>query len=370
MKPLYKIAFTGHRPEKLPTGDGRIALQAEIANALKRALAKYGESHQVVAITGGAQGIDTDAAREAYKLKIPYIVAIPFEGQSSKWETEAQERYQKMCRLANGEVAQLLANNGERVRGGAVYISQGGYEYAKYGKRDRWMVDHCDALIAVYDGSPSGTGKTYDYAKSIRKPVLRIDPGKFFGGWHSGPAPEGLIYMPAFLSAEEEVSILKEIEALPWQTDLRRRTQQYGFRYDYRNRHVDPVNDRMPPLPNSARGLAGRVAAYMGSLGHKVEFNQLIVNEYQPGQGISAHIDHKDFNGPIVSVSLLSDIVMDFAYKGQSHHRLLEARSMVALTGPARTTWTHAIKPLHEDNLGERTNPRGRRISLTFRVFG
>ena len=176
MKPLYKIAFTGHRPEKLPTGDGRIALQAEIANGLKRALAKYGESHQVVAITGGAQGIDTDAAREAYKLKIPYIVAIPFEGQSSKWETEAQERYQKMCRLANSEIAQLLAKNGERVREGAVYISEGGYEYAKYGKRDRWMVDHCDALIAVYDGSPSGTGKTYDYAKSIGKPVLRIDP--------------------------------------------------------------------------------------------------------------------------------------------------------------------------------------------------
>ena len=201
MKPLYKIAFTGQRPEKLPTGDGRIALQAEIANALKRALAKYGESHQVVAITGGAQGIDTDAAREAYKLKIPYIVAIPFEGQSSKWETEAQERYQKMCRLANGEIAQLLAKNGERVRGGAVYISEGGYEYAKYGKRDRWMVDHCDALIAVYDGSPSGTGKTYDYAKGIGKPVLRINPKalnaapKVYSKRNPADIPEGAVYV-------------------------------------------------------------------------------------------------------------------------------------------------------------------------------
>lgn len=368
--PLYKIAFTGHRPEKLPGHPGRKMLQEEIRSLLVRAVTKYGKSHRVVVICGGAQGIDTDAAREAYRLNIPYIVAIPFEGQSSKWETEAQERYQRMCRLASPEIAEALATNGERVRQGAVYVSEGGYEYAKYGKRDRWMVDRCDALIAVYDGSASGTGKTYDYAKSIGKPVLRIDPKKFFGSWHSGPTPEGLIYMPAFLSEKEEIGILKEIEALPWQTDLRRRTQQYGFRYDYRNRHVDPVNDKMPPLPNSARGLANRVAAYMGSLGHKVEFNQLIVNEYQPGQGISAHIDHKDFNGPIVSVSLLSDIVMDFAYKGQSHHRLLEARSMVALTGPARTTWTHAIKPLHEDNLGGRTNPRGRRISLTFRVFG
>ena len=207
MKPLFVIAFTGHRPEKLPGGTanpnhpGRTLIKEKINSLLSQALAKYGETHQVAVIAGGAQGIDTDAAREALKLGIPYMIAIPFEGQSRRWETEAQERYQKMCRLANPEIAEALAINGERVRQGAVYISEGGYEYAKYGKRDRWMVDHCDALIAVYNGSPSGTGKTYDYAKSVGKRVLRINPKAFnavpkvYSKRNPADIPEGAVYV-------------------------------------------------------------------------------------------------------------------------------------------------------------------------------
>jgi uncharacterized phage-like protein YoqJ len=178
-KPIYKIAFTGHRPQKLPAGAGRVALQEAISAALQRASAKYAETHQLVVISGGAEGVDTDAAREAAKLGIPYIVAVPFKGQSSKWSPDAQATYEKMCKLADSKFAQLLGKDCARVEGGTVILDEGGYEYAKYGKRDRWMVDHCDALIAVYDGSPSGTGRTYDYAKSVGKPIVRINPNDF-----------------------------------------------------------------------------------------------------------------------------------------------------------------------------------------------
>ena len=40
--------------------------------------------------------------------------------------------------------------------------------------------------------------------------------------------------------------------------------------------------------------------------------NQLIVNEYTPGQGIHAHIDRDLFEDGIVAISLLSDIQMIF----------------------------------------------------------
>ena len=43
-------------------------------------------------------------------------------------------------------------------------------------KRNRYMVDKADMVIAVWNGSPSGTGKTVAYAKEQGKPVLMIDP--------------------------------------------------------------------------------------------------------------------------------------------------------------------------------------------------
>jgi alkylated DNA repair dioxygenase AlkB len=44
-----------------------------------------------------------------------------------------------------------------------------------------------------------------------------------------------------------------------------------------------------------------------------LSYVQVIINEYTPGQGIAAHIDHKGSFGPIVaSLSLLSGAVMDF----------------------------------------------------------
>lgn len=42
-------------------------------------------------------------------------------------------------------------------------------------------------------------------------------------------------------------------------------------------------------------------------------FDQLIINEYQPGQGINPHIDNvKLFAEPIVSLSLGSECIMEF----------------------------------------------------------
>lgn len=42
-----------------------------------------------------------------------------------------------------------------------------------------------------------------------------------------------------------------------------------------------------------------------------IKFNQLIINEYNPGQGINPHIDNPIlFSSPIVSLSLGSDCIM------------------------------------------------------------
>ena len=38
-------------------------------------------------------------------------------------------------------------------------------------KRNRYMVDHADIVLAVWNGSPSGTGQTVWFAQNSRKPV-------------------------------------------------------------------------------------------------------------------------------------------------------------------------------------------------------
>lgn len=43
-------------------------------------------------------------------------------------------------------------------------------------KRNRYMVDHADYIIAVWDGKPSGTGKTVMYAQSKGKVIIKVNP--------------------------------------------------------------------------------------------------------------------------------------------------------------------------------------------------
>ncbi|MFW2448248.1 MAG: alpha-ketoglutarate-dependent dioxygenase AlkB [Qipengyuania pacifica] len=98
--------------------------------------------------------------------------------------------------------------------------------------------------------------------------------------------------------------------------------------------------------------------------------DQVIINEYQPGQGISAHIDCQPcFGETIASLSLLSACVMRFASQKSSRHMdlLLQPDSLLVMAGEASHDWTHAIPARKTDLVEGRKSRRTRRISLTFR---
>ena len=100
-------------------------------------------------------------------------------------------------------------------------------------------------------------------------------------------------------------------------------------------------------------------------------FDQVIINEYEPGQGISSHIDQPVSFGPeVVSVSLLSATTVVFSRENESHAVRLQPRSAVLLSGAARFLWMHAVPACEFDILpsGQQVE-RARRISvITFRV--
>lgn len=173
---------------------------------------------------------------------------------------------------------------------------------------------------------------------------------------------KGLTYFETLLSQKEQEIVISEVDARPWQNDLKRRVQHYGFKYDYKARTIN-FSMRIGNLPPFAISVANRLM----TLGLINEFpDQVIVNEYLPGQGITAHVDCKPcFKSTIVTVSLGSTYEMDFIHpeSEETASISLTPGSALVLRDDARYFWMHRIQARKTDH----GNPRGRRISLTFR---
>lgn len=185
-------------------------------------------------------------------------------------------------------------------------------------------------------------------------------------GFQTSVLPSGLLYIPNYIDASAEQELVDTIDAQPWITELKRRVQHYGWRYDYKARSV--TNDlRIGALPEWLQ----TYASGLQQTGYFPEPpDQVIINEYQPGQGISAHIDCVPcFADTIASLSLGSHCVMDFTHSktGKKSSLLLEPRSLLLLSGDARYIWQHAIAARKTDRYNGQIIQRTQRTSLTFR---
>ncbi len=192
---------------------------------------------------------------------------------------------------------------------------------------------------------------------------------------------QGAVLVPEFVTPAEERRILQRIAEAPWMTDIGRRVQHYGYRYDYRGSApprpapAPPPRVRAPaprpaaaPFPRWVATMAERLAPWFDG----AVAEQCIVNEYVPGQGIGMHADHAQFGPVVASLSLAADWPMRFrprrvrpyARDGLPGDEVaaLPRRSALVLAGPARTDFMHGI---------DRGAGRGRavRVSATFRTL-
>ena len=176
----------------------------------------------------------------------------------------------------------------------------------------------------------------------------------------------GLKYMLDFISEGEEMDLVTEIDGAGWSTELQRRVQHYGWRYDYKARQID-ASMRIGPLPEWAVHLARRLVS--SRLLTELP-DQVIVNEYRGDQSIARHVDSENFADGIATISLLESWEMVFREKkkqGRKVTQRLDRRSAAIMTGDARYRWTHEIpKRKYEPGPAGRVERR-RRISLTFR---
>ena len=174
------------------------------------------------------------------------------------------------------------------------------------------------------------------------------------------PAIPGLRYFPEYISKSEEAELVMAIDAAPWDTTWDRRRQPYGATYG------DKPTVELP-IPEWGQSMSERI--FKEGLTER-PFNQMLVNEYLPGQGIAMHRDYEPFDRTVVSLSLLSPCVMDFrrGRTGPQKSLLLEPRSLLLLSDEARYEWEHGIARRKVDPWHGLRIPRGRRLSITFRA--
>ena len=177
---------------------------------------------------------------------------------------------------------------------------------------------------------------------------------------------QGAVIVSDFITPAEEERILLRIHQAPWLTELRRRVQHYGYRYDYRG---GGSHAPAPDFPRWASVMADRLREHFaGTLPV-----QCIVNEYLPGQGIGMHADHRDFGPVVASLSLSACWPMRFRRRDAAPYArtglpddgvvTLPRRSVLVLAGRARSEWMHGIDPADTRDL------TATRLSATFRTL-
>lgn len=148
-------AVTGHRPEKLGGYRTPNAIWQRVMEGLDKALLEIRPDYVLV---GMALGVDQWMAELCIFNQIPFVAAIPFAGFESRWPMPAQMKFRQI--LSKAYQTQI--------------ICEGEYAPWKMQRRNMWMVDNCQTLIAVYDGSSGGTHNCVEYALSQRRNIHRV----------------------------------------------------------------------------------------------------------------------------------------------------------------------------------------------------
>ncbi|RDL40406.1 Calpain [Venustampulla echinocandica] len=183
--------------------------------------------------------------------------------------------------------------------------------------------------------------------------------------------PANGYYIADFISLEEEEGLLNKIEAAPkprwkqlahrrlqtWPSDLTRDTLLQCLLPKWL---VEPIATRLLACPASTAD----PQSHIFSTSPHAAPNHVLINQYQPGEGIMPHKDGAAYHPVVCTVSLGSSLVLDVYGTNEDGTReteprfriLQEPRSLLITTGELYTDYLHGIAEVHEDvNLGPDT---------------
>jgi alkylated DNA repair protein alkB family protein 8 len=174
----------------------------------------------------------------------------------------------------------------------------------------------------------------------------------------------GLLLHHDFISESMEDELINEIDSQTWVVDYNRRLQYYG----YRNELEAPYNLTgfpvpMPPLIYKlSQNLVQKAIV-------SIQPDQVIINEYAPGEGLRPHKDRNYFENQICGVNLGSGCVMRFIKisAGDVVDVEVPRRSVYVMQDDARYKWHHSIPSRKKDTVDGAVKHRERRLSITYR---
>lgn len=162
------VCFTGHRLQKLPFGfneeDPRcIKMKRMLCRKIEDLIVNHGATHF---ISGMAIGVDMICGEIVLELKNehPHITlecAIPCQSQPDRLSKGMKDRYYSILNQSDCNT-----------------VLQERYTSDCMRKRNEYMVEKSEIVIAVWDGSSSGTGYTVNVAKEKGKKIYVLNPEK------------------------------------------------------------------------------------------------------------------------------------------------------------------------------------------------
>jgi len=106
--------------------------------------------------------IALELKREYAPMPIRFVAVVPCLNHDKSWNEADRLRLREISEEADD----------------IVLVSNSRYYDGCMAKRNRYLVDNCDELIAIFDGQRGGTMQTINYAKEKRRRITIIDPSK------------------------------------------------------------------------------------------------------------------------------------------------------------------------------------------------
>ena len=167
INPALAVAFSGHRPDRLPGhGDPDTPETQKLIATLREQIEDAIERGKIIYIQGAMTGFDILCGEQIILLKekhpqIRLVTVAPYQERffsrepcwTPDWIHRAREVFSRQ------DIGVKLS---ERYYPGVYY------------ERNRTMIDHSSELICYHDGGKGGTAQTVRYAKGRGLPVYNL----------------------------------------------------------------------------------------------------------------------------------------------------------------------------------------------------
>jgi len=105
--------------------------------------------------------------------------------------------------------------------------------------------------------------------------------------------------------------------------------QHYGYKYNYETHNIDEKCNEIPDFLNKYKEYLTNICLELNLIDTNYIFNQCIINNYYPKQGISTHIDNKNYGDVIGCFTIGSGTTIIFKNNNEKYNIYVNPNSLI-----------------------------------------